>query len=114
MRESVQVGEISKALNADIIYEGAFDYVCWVVASGLMSDVLTTEREEILLVSNLTTAQVVRTADMVGANAILISNDKPIAEDTIELARELNITLLKTELPVFEACYILGKIFYSE
>ena len=114
MRNMVPIDEIAQALGATIIYEGDYNYVRWVVASGLMSDVLTTEKDEILLVSNLTTSQVVRTADMVGANAVLISNDKPIVDDIIDLAKNLKITILKTDQPVFEACYILGKLFYKD
>jgi hypothetical protein len=114
MSEMVPIDRIAETLNATVIFEGSYNYVRWVVASSLMSDVLTTDKEEILLVSNLTTSQVVRTADMVGANAILISNDKPIADDTIDLAKELQITLLRTTQPLFETCCILGRLFKLE
>ena len=110
----VPIDTIATALGATVLHQGSYAYVRWVVASSLMSDVLTTDKEEILLVSNLTTSQVVRTADMVGANAILISNDKPIADDTIDLAKELQITLLRTTQPLFETCCILGRLFYTE
>lgn len=111
MKRSVSIQTIVDALNCRVLHLGEKKTVSWVVASGLMSDVLTTEKEEILLVSNLTTAQVVRTADMVEANAILITSDKPITQDTLQLAVELNITLLETNYELFEACYRLGKLF---
>ena len=114
MSQKVPIDAIAAALGATVIFKGSYDYAKWVVASSLMSDVLTTDKEEILLVSNLTTTQVVRTADMVGANAILISNDKPIADDTIELAKELQITLLSTTQPLFETCCLLGRLFKLE
>lgn len=107
----VAIEEIMKKIRCEKIFQGAKSSVKWVVASGLMSDVLTTDREDILLVSNLTTTQVVRTADMVEASAILIANDKPLSKDTIQLAMELNITLLRSELPIFEVCYQIGGLF---
>jgi hypothetical protein len=113
MRSQCSIDDVVRSLKASISYKGDREFVGGVVASGLMSDVLTTDQEGILLVSNLTTAQVVRTADMVGAHAILITNKKPLSEDMIELAKDLSISLLRTDLSMFEACYHLGKLFYE-
>jgi hypothetical protein len=110
MNDSITIDRIVLDLDCCTIHRGQKSTVSSVIASGLMSDVLTTDREEILLVSNLSTSQVVRTADMVNASAILVTNGKPIMGDTSDLARELDITLLTTELPLFEACCELGKI----
>ncbi|MFW6365406.1 MAG: hypothetical protein ACOC2H_02900 [Spirochaetota bacterium] len=114
MRDKVMIDDIISAVDATLLHRGDCDYVRWVVSSGLMSDVLTTEEEEILLVSSLTTTQVVRTADMVGANAILITCGKPVLPDTIELAKELDITLLRCPLPVFETNCNLAPLFTGE
>jgi hypothetical protein len=114
MRSQCSIDDIADVLNAGVAYKADHEFVGGVVASGLMSDVLTTDQEGILLVSNLTTAQVVRTADMVGAHAILITNKKPLSDDMIELARDLSISLLITDLSLFEACYHLGKLFYED
>lgn len=111
MRDKIKIDDIITAVDATVLHSGDCDYVRWVVSSGLMSDVLTTEEEEILLVSSLTTTQVVRTADMVGANAILIACGKPVSPDTIDLAKELDITLLRCPYPVFETNCKLARIF---
>lgn len=113
MREKVSVAKIVEAVNGELLCEGDYDYVRWVVSSGLMSDVLTTEEEEILLVSSLTSPQVVRTADMVGANAILIGCGKPVSEDTVNLAKNLDLTIIRTASPVFEACCLMKHLFYG-
>ncbi|OHD54603.1 MAG: hypothetical protein A2Y33_04340 [Spirochaetes bacterium GWF1_51_8] len=110
----VKISDIVTLLNGKVLFGGEKDYVIGVLASGLMSDVLTTDKEEFLLVTGLTTPQVVRTADMVVANAILLTNGKQVPEDTIELARELKITLLWTPHYNFEACVLLGKLFPVE
>lgn len=114
MREKVQIDAILAVTDATLLHQGDCTYVRWVVSSGLMSDVLTTEEEEILLVSSLTTTQVVRTADMVGANAILIACGKPVSPDTISLAKDLGITLMRSPLPVFETNCRLAPLFCGE
>lgn len=113
MRDKVSVKEIANSVDGEILCEGEYDYVRWVVSSGLMSDVLTTEEEEILLVSSLTSPQVARTADMVGANAILIGCGKPVSDDTLKLAKSLDLTVIRTNLPVFEACCKMKDLFYG-
>jgi len=110
----VLIRDIVELLNCNVLYQGDKDYVIGVLASGLMSDVLTTDMEEILLVTGLTTPQVVRTADMVEANAILLTNGKNVPEDTVKLANELKITLLWTSYYNFEACVLLGNLFPVE
>ena len=109
----VPLQQIADAVSGRIIQDGEIDEVRWIVASGLMSDVLTTEEDDILLLSNLTTPQVVRTADMVGASAILITSGKEIPGATRELARRLGIALLAADLPVFETCCALTPLFYE-
>jgi predicted transcriptional regulator len=114
MVKQIPVDDIVRAVQAIVIYRGDSEYIKGVVASGLMSDVLTTEEEGILLVSNLSTAQVIRTADMVGAYAILITNGKSLSEDMVDMARDLGISLLRTDHPMFETCYLLGKLMHGE
>ena len=110
----ISIGQMIKIIPCNLVHPGEKLNFNWVIASGLMSDVLTTDKDDILLISNLTTPQVIRTADMVSANAVLITNGKQIMPDTIKLAKELNITLLKTELSIFEACYHIGKLIYGD
>jgi hypothetical protein len=108
----VKISDIVTAVEATVLHKGKEETVKWVVSSGLMSDVLTTEKEEILLVSSLSTNQVVRTADMVGAHAILIACGKVILPETVILARQLDITLLSCKAPVFETNCMLAPLFY--
>ncbi len=114
MKESVYVKDIIQACDGKLIYQGNFDYVKWVISSGLMSDVLTTDEEEVLLLTNLTTTQVIRTADMIGANAVMISNRKAIPQDTINMATELGITVVQSYQPIFETCCLLSHLFIKE
>jgi predicted transcriptional regulator len=111
MRPEVLITEIAARVEGKNLHQGTKKFVRWVVASGLMSDVLTTEDEDILLLSSLNTTQVVRTADIIGANAIIITCGKPIPQNTIDLARELDISLIVTDYPSFETCCMLAKLF---
>jgi serine kinase of HPr protein (carbohydrate metabolism regulator) len=108
---SVTIHDIQKTLDCEVLHEGNSIPLKGVVASGLMSDVLTTEIEDFLLVCNLANAQVVRTAYMVGAPTILVTNGKQVPPDFLELCREHHINLLRTNYSLYEACVLLASIF---
>lgn len=80
-----------------------------IVASDLMSDVLVVDEEIDILVTSLATYQALRTADIVGAGCVIIVNGKETMKDMEEMAKELSITLLQTELPTFEVCSLLNQ-----
>jgi hypothetical protein len=73
-------------------------------ASDLMSDVLRYDMAQGLLITGLANPQVVRTAEMADAAAILMARGKVPPPETIELAREIGIPILGTRLIMFETC----------
>ncbi len=79
-------------------------------AGDLMSDVLACDLDELLIVSSLAAEQTVRTADIVGARAILLVNDKVPTTIMKRLAEQRDISLLSTPLSLFEACVSLGRL----
>ncbi len=78
-------------------------------AADLMSDVLAFGTEGMVLMTGLTNPQVVRTAEMAGVSVVVLVRDKKPAVETIELARESGITLIRTGYTMFEACGRLYK-----
>ena len=76
-------------------------------ASDLMSDVLAFGRPGELLLTGLANAQSVRTADIIGAQAIVYVRNKKPDEECVDLARQKNIPLLSTRKMMYEACGIL-------
>lgn len=114
MRKQLSLNEILQIAQGEIIHAGAQNRIDAVVASSLMSDVLTFDEKNVLLISNLRTAQVVRTADVIDASAILLTSQEPLTRDTTQLARELNITLCRTPLSLFETCYLIGTLIYED
>jgi hypothetical protein len=73
-------------------------------AADLMSDVLAFGSEGMMLLTGLTNPQVVRTAEMVGINVIVFVRDKTPPPETLELARDSGITLIRTAFTMYEAC----------
>ncbi|MDA8405520.1 MAG: hypothetical protein M0T73_01495 [Deltaproteobacteria bacterium] len=78
-------------------------------AADLMSDVLAFGSEGMALLTGLTNPQVVRTAEMAGINVIVIVRDKTPPPETLELARDSGMTLIRTGYTMYEACGRLYK-----
>lgn len=81
-----------------------------VFASDLMSDVLMSDRDDMLLITSLATEQSIRSASIVGSEAVVIANSKTVTDGMIELAKEQGIALFSTRFPKYESCVRLGRI----
>ncbi len=81
-----------------------------VFASDLMSDVLMSDRDELLLVTSLSTEQSIRSASIVGSEAVVIANNKTVTEGMIELAKDQAVALFCTRYPKYESCVRLGRL----
>lgn len=108
----MNLNDVQSRLGCEVLagnasLQSVIEHVC---ACDMMSDVLVVEKDNLLLVTSLTTEQVVRTADIVGAHGVLITNNKQPLEKTVQLARQLDLPLLKTRLSTFDACVELGKL----
>ena len=104
---------IADTLEAELIYApdgwGKIN-IETVFASDLMSDVLMSDRDELLLVTSLSTEQSIRSAGIVGCEAVVIANSKSVTEGMIELAKDQEIALFGTRYPKYESCVRLGRI----
>jgi DRTGG domain len=70
----------------------------------LMSDVLAFIKSGALLLTGLTNAQAVRTAEVADVRAVIYVRSKRPDASAMALAQELGLPLLATPLPMFEAC----------
>lgn len=84
-----------------------------VVTCDLMSDVLVTDHDQILLVTSLPSDQVARTADMVGACGIVLVNGKAPQPSLVELCVQLDLALVRSSLGSFEASWKLGERMFG-
>ena len=109
----MELQRIAHALDAELIC-GPDDWekisIETVFASDLMSDVLMSDRDDLLLVTSLSTEQSIRSAGIVGSEAIVIANNKTVTAGMIELARDQDIALFCTRYPKYESCVRLGRI----
>ena len=78
--------------------------------SDMMSDVLAFVKEQAVLLTGLVNPQVVRTAEMMDMKVIVFVRGKVPGDAILDLARELDIVVLKTELEMFTSC---GKLYQA-
>jgi hypothetical protein len=81
-----------------------------VFASDLISDILVSEGEEQLLLTSLTTPQVVRTATIVGATAIIIVHRRQVPAGLEASARMEEIPLFCSTIQKYDACVRIGRL----
>ncbi|MFP4470711.1 MAG: DRTGG domain-containing protein [Bacteroidales bacterium] len=91
---------ISGDLDGDLKIEEAF-------ASDLMSDVLTLDHSNPLLITGLANMQTIRTAEMADISVIVLARGKKAPPEMVELAQQNGITLLETPFSVFKTSGIL-------
>ncbi len=103
----MKLSEILAEVKAKVITgeekvnELEFEYIS---ASDLMSEVLAIARPGMVLLTGLTTPQVVRTAEVVGIQAVIIVRKDTLPSETVEMARACGIVLAVTKMTMFEAC----------
>lgn len=76
-------------------------------SSDLMSDVLTLDSDNLLLITGLTNLQTIRTAEMSDISAILFVRNKKVSEEMIILAEELDMILMECPKSMYAASGIL-------
>ncbi len=79
-------------------------------ASDLMSDVLALANNTTVLITGLNNPQIIRTAEMLDISLIVLVRGKKPSEETLTIANEANVTILTTDMIMFETC---GKLYKS-
>ncbi len=105
----MKVREIRDILSAEIICGEEFleRDVFSACGSDMMSDVLAYVKEQAVLLSGLMNPQVVRTAEMMDMQCIVFVRGKRPDDSIISLAKDRDIVLLSTRLPMFASCGML-------
>lgn len=108
----MKLGEITRLIDARFVTgeEHASREVTRAFAADLLSDVLAMVQEEgVLLITGMTTPQVVRVAEVMSMGAVLFVRGKLPTAATVEYAMGTGIPLLATRRIMFETCGILYK-----
>lgn len=106
----MKLSEVKEILDAEILTGEEYleRRVCSAFGSDLMSDVLAFVEDCTLLLTGLTNLQVIRTAEMVDLNAIVFVRGKKPSEEIINMAKQHDIILMRTEKILYTAC---GKLY---
>lgn len=103
------IQEIAECVNADIRI--GHKYINHKMAAGfasdLMSDVLTIDTENILLITGLVNMQSIRTAEMSDIKCILFVRNKKATPEMLEIADENKMVILETNFSMFRAIGLL-------
>ncbi|MEI8206026.1 MAG: hypothetical protein WCG03_04030 [Kiritimatiellales bacterium] len=81
-----------------------------IFASDLISDILIADGENILLLTSLLSEQVLRTADVTAAAAVVLVNRRHIPVALGKAAAKQGLPLFYTPLPKFESCVRIGHL----
>ena len=101
----MKISDVIKILNGKLVAGGTTDAtVGAIVANDLMSDVLLCDADDALLLTSLASEQAVRTANIVGAVAVVVHNAKPIPAPMCQVADTLGIPLISSPLAKYDAC----------
>lgn len=77
-------------------------------ASDLMSDVLTLDCNEVILITGLCNLQTIRTAEMADLDCILFVRGKKVTPEMLQLASENGIILLETNHSMY---HTVGELY---
>lgn len=78
-------------------------------ASDMMSDVLTLDTDNMVLITGLANLQTIRTAEMADISQIVFVRNKAVTPEMCELAKENNMVLLSSNKSMFRAVGLLYK-----
>lgn len=107
----MKLSKIIQILDAEIlcnVKDKSDANITMACGADLMSDVLAFIKSEALLLTGLTTPQVIYTAENSGVNVVCFVRGKKPRRETVDLAKEKKIVLLATKNPMFESC---GKLY---
>ncbi|MBL7970288.1 MAG: hypothetical protein JNL03_02100 [Prolixibacteraceae bacterium] len=105
----MKLKEIAAVLNATISCgaERLEEEVEMGYSSDLMSDVLTLDTDNLVLITGLVNVQAIRTAEMADIRAIVFVRNKKVNQPMVDLARENGICILESPYSLFKSSGLL-------
>ncbi len=102
----MKLSEIIEALDGKLLTGDEFleKDIITCGASDLMSDILAGLSEGCILLTGLTTIQVIRTAMVAGVGAVVFVRDKTPPAAVVELAEENQLPLISSPYSMFVSC----------
>ncbi len=108
----MKIRDIVKKIDGKVIVgtEKLHHEVEYAFSSDLMSDVLTVDKHNILLITGLNNLQVIRTAEMLDIFYIVMARNKKISAEMCKLAGDTGMVIIESPASVFR---ISGELFVS-
>lgn len=105
-RGGLTLQRVCELLDGEIICRGelAGQSVASACGCDLMSDALAFTRPGSVLLTGLTNAQVIRTAEMLDLKAVVFVRRKRPDERTVKMAESLQLVLILSPHPLYESC----------
>jgi hypothetical protein len=105
----MKIEKITQLLDANIIcgHHRISDEISHAFSSDLMSDVLTLDTENILLITGLANVQIIRTAEVAEIQHLVVVRNKKVSANIVELATSLNLVIIESPFSMFKASGIL-------
>ncbi len=105
----MKLKEIAVILNATISCgaEMLEEEVEMAFSSDLMSDVLTLDSDNLILLTGLVNIQAIRTAEMADIHAIVFVRNKKTNPQMLELAKEKGMCILESPYSLFKSSGLL-------
>jgi len=108
----MKISEIRDALKAQVLTGEEYldQEVIGAGGADLMEDILAAVARGAVLLTGLTSDDVVRTAKIAGVSAVVFVRGKRPGPNTLELARSFDLPILLTEDSLFVAC---GRLYMN-
>jgi hypothetical protein len=109
LKQKMKLSEIAAVLNARVSCgaDQLDQEVEMGYSSDLMSDVLTLDTDNLILITGLVNLQAIRTAEMADIRAIVFVRNKKATEQMIELALENGMVILESPYSLFKSSGLL-------
>ncbi|MGB0976212.1 MAG: hypothetical protein ACPGSG_04475 [Prolixibacteraceae bacterium] len=104
---SFSVEELAEGIGRVLIPGVSDHYFSYGFCSDLMSDLLTIDTPETVLITGLITAQTIRTAHIAEIHCVIFVRNKQIPSNILHIAKELNISIIHSPNTMFHVCGIL-------
>jgi predicted transcriptional regulator len=105
-KQEMKLAEIQRILEAQVLlgHHKLDTELSGGAASDLMSDLLRNPRENALLLTGLTSIQVIRTAIIASLGAVVFVRGKEPGAEMISMAQKHELPLLTTSLNMYSSC----------
>lgn len=115
LKKQIKISDVVEALEGEIVCgeDKLDDPVEDFAATDLLSDLLALEKERYVLLTGLTNAQILRTAEITNACCVVIIRGKQPQPPAVSLAKSSGIPLILSHFTMFDACCRIGHLLES-